>query len=204
MPWRLVTADTTLASLAGSSSGAALWPVAEHEQHAPLAAQEAGARHSGRGGVERHRRAPWGLRLVAQRLVLRAALRLPPRCRRSTTACCCPPVRVTVLDAFESDSGLISGRLRLPSAQRVLQSLGLAEAWQQWLATAGQQRQQRRQTLPQQHLVSIEGLRAVLLRSQLLSPVVITTPIPPHHSTIWVRPTLVASPSLRGRTEQQG
>ena len=89
-----------------------------------------------------------------------------------------------MLDAFESDSGLISGRLRLPSAQRVLQSLGLAEAWQQWLATAGQQRQQRRQTLPQQHLVSIEGLRAVLLRSQLLSPVVITTPISPHHSTI--------------------
>ena len=77
----------------------------------------------------------------------------------------CPPVRVTVLDAFESDSGLISGRLRLPSAQRVLQSLGLAEAWQQWLATAGQQRQQRQQTLPQQHLVSIEGLRTVLLGS---------------------------------------
>ena len=47
--------------------------------------------HAGRGGARRflewHRRAPWGLRLVAQRLVLRAVWRLPPRCRRSTTAC---------------------------------------------------------------------------------------------------------------------
>ena len=47
--------------------------------------------HPGRGGARRflewHRRTPWGLRVVAQRLVLRAVWRLPPRCRRSTTAC---------------------------------------------------------------------------------------------------------------------
>ena len=47
--------------------------------------------HPGRGGARRflewHRRTPWGLRLVAQRLVLRAVWRHSPRCRRSATAC---------------------------------------------------------------------------------------------------------------------
>ena len=84
VPWRLATADTTPASTAGSSSQwSSAAPVGDHEQRAPLATQEAGARHPGRGGLGRCWRTPWGLRLVTQRRARRAARRLPPRCQRS-------------------------------------------------------------------------------------------------------------------------
>ena len=72
-------------------------------------------------------------------------------------------LEVCVMDAFDSDSGLISGYLRLPSARHVLLSLGLIEHWDSLGAVAAPTGTASSQARPS--LVQIEGLRKVLLES---------------------------------------
>ena len=209
VPWRLVTADTTLASLAGSSSGAALQPVAEHEQHAPLATQ-IGRRSS-----------LWPRRT---RVAPSCALGSPSRSATTGSArCVASPTSLPTLH----DSVLAMGRIG-PRAHATASCRASSGCWYRLVLIRCGHRivRQALQLLavvictPRD--VAIMGMssaecccRCQLTRGrvetspgecprQSLSPVAIVTPICPDLSTVQVWEQLAVPPSLLGWIEERG